>query len=105
MPAALRSTGDDAFALVNDHRYPDGPPLVTMTSGPYTGEIPVGRGADCDCVPDPENIDLGVLPLLLALPDVRAGDLGEIGGATQIELEDDTDVPPVGRGGGGDRRF
>ena len=89
---SLRTTGSEAFALVNDHRYPDGAPLVTMTSGPYTGEIPVGRGADCDCVPDPENIDLGVLPLLLALPDVRAGDLGEIGGATQIELEDDTDV-------------
>lgn len=89
---SLRTTGSEAFVLVNDHRYPDGAPLITMTSGPYAGEIPVGRGADCDCIPDPENTDLGVLPLLLTLPDVRAGDLGEISGATQIELEDDTDV-------------
>ena len=89
---SLRTTGSEAFALVNDHRYPDGAPLVTMTSGPYTGEVPVRRRTDCACVPDPENIDLGVLPLLLTLPDVSAGDLGEIGGTTQIELDDQTDM-------------
>ena len=92
MPAALRSTGDDAFALVNDHRYPDGPPHVTISSGPFTGEVPVDTSTSCNCVPESENIDLSLLPRLLTLPDVSAGSLGEIGGTTQIELDDGTDV-------------
>lgn len=90
--AALRSTGDDAFALVNDHRYPDGPPHVTISSGPFTGEVPVDTSTSCNCVPESENIDLSLLPRLLTLPDVSAGSLGEIGGTTQIELDDGTDV-------------
>ncbi len=90
--ASLRTTGSRAFSLVNDHRYPDGPPHVTVSSGPFTGDVPMDSSSSCNCVPEPENIDLSVLPLLHTLPGVSTGSLPEVGRAAQITLDPDVDV-------------
>lgn len=86
----LQITGDAITDLLDDYRYPDGIPHITLTSGLFTASLPwdpvVPPGAD----PVPNTLDLTDLPHLLDLPDVAEGTLHDE--QVRITLTADTDL-------------
>ena len=88
--ADLKTTGDRITTLLDDYKYPDGVPSLTLTSGSFTASLPwdpvVPPGVD----PIPNPLDLTDLPQLSALPDVAEGALGD--GRVSITLTTDTDL-------------
>ncbi|GAA4511722.1 hypothetical protein [Brevibacterium yomogidense] len=90
--AGLKTTGDRITSLLDDYKYPDGVPSLTLTSGSFSASLPwdpvVPPGVD----PIPNPLDLTDLPQLSALPDVAEGALGD--GQVSITLTTDTDLRP-----------
>lgn len=89
--AELADTSEALFDLVNEHRYPDGAPTLSVVSGVFTGEIGIIRRGGGPGVPQPGPLALAHLPFLHTLPAVEEGTLGDGSGAS-VRLEEGTDM-------------
>lgn len=89
--AELVDTSEALFALVNEHRYPEGAPEVDVASGVFTGEVGIVRQNAGPGVPQPGPLALEHLPFLHTLPAVEEGTLG-VGSSASVQLEEGTEM-------------
>ena len=76
-PDALDDTAKALLARVNDYRYPQGPPEVSVESGRFTGTVGHVVHDVTTSIPQPGPLNLSQLPFLTSLPDVTGGEIGE----------------------------
>lgn len=88
--ADLRTTERELQRLYNDFRYPDGVPLVRLTSGLFSADVPEFDRAGDEAKPHSQGLNLADLPNLHALPAVETGRITS--SLVVLTLSDGTDL-------------
>ena len=88
--ADLRTTERELQRLYNDFRYPDGVPLVRLTSGLFSADVPEFDRAGDEAKPHSQGLNLADLPNLHALPAVETGRITS--SLVALTLSDGTDL-------------